>query len=79
MLLFRGGTLCILDFDWIYSKHNLFLSSIKFFFFLFCKFDNARDAEDAIKGRDGYNFDGCRLRVIRSPISFIGVLCFLIS
>ena len=35
MLLFRGGTLCILDFDWIYSKHNLFLSSIKFFFFCF--------------------------------------------
>ncbi|KAF7830789.1 polyadenylate-binding protein-interacting protein 12-like [Senna tora] len=26
-------------------------------------FDNARDAEDAIRGRDGYNFDGCRLRV----------------
>ena len=35
MLLFRGGTLCILDFDWIYSKNNLFLSSIKFFFFCF--------------------------------------------
>ncbi|GFZ06367.1 SER/ARG-rich protein 34A [Actinidia rufa] len=29
----------------------------------FVEFDNARDAEDAIRGRDGYNFDGCRLRV----------------
>ncbi|KAG6746563.1 hypothetical protein POTOM_048915 [Populus tomentosa] len=27
------------------------------------QFENARDAEDAIRGRDGYNFDGCRLRV----------------
>ncbi|KAG6388952.1 hypothetical protein SASPL_150389 [Salvia splendens] len=27
------------------------------------EFENARDAEDAIRGRDGYNFDGCRLRV----------------
>ncbi|KAG5223501.1 serine/arginine-rich splicing factor SR [Salix suchowensis] len=26
-------------------------------------FEEARDAEDAIRGRDGYNFDGCRLRV----------------
>nr|GMD95144.1 serine/arginine-rich splicing factor SR34A-like isoform X1 [Ipomoea batatas] len=30
---------------------------------LFYKFENALDAEDAIRGRDGYNFDGCRLRV----------------
>ncbi|XP_052185776.1 serine/arginine-rich splicing factor SR34A-like isoform X1 [Diospyros lotus] len=29
----------------------------------FVEFENARDAEDAIRGRDGYNFDGCRLRV----------------
>lgn len=29
------------------------------------QFENSRDAEDAIRGRDGYNFDGCRLRVIR--------------
>jgi len=27
------------------------------------EFENSRDAEDAIRGRDGYNFDGCRLRV----------------
>jgi len=26
-------------------------------------FDDPRDAEDAIRGRDGYNFDGYRLRV----------------
>ncbi|KAG4392882.1 hypothetical protein GLYMA_04G229300v4 [Glycine max] len=31
--------------------------------YCFVEFDNARDAEDAIRGRDGYNFDGCRLRV----------------
>ncbi|KAJ9146180.1 hypothetical protein P3X46_028482 [Hevea brasiliensis] len=31
--------------------------------YCFVEFENARDAEDAIKGRDGYNFDGCRLRV----------------
>jgi arginine/serine-rich splicing factor 1/9 len=27
------------------------------------QFEDARDAEDAIRGRDGYNFDGNRLRV----------------
>lgn len=31
--------------------------------FAFVTFDNVRDAEDAIHGRDGYNFDGLRLRV----------------
>ncbi|XP_024970386.1 serine/arginine-rich splicing factor SR34A-like isoform X4 [Cynara cardunculus var. scolymus] len=31
--------------------------------YCFVEFANARDAEDAIRGRDGYNFDGCRLRV----------------
>ncbi|XP_052207525.1 serine/arginine-rich splicing factor SR34A-like [Diospyros lotus] len=31
--------------------------------YCFVEFENARDAEDAIKGRDGYNFDGCHLRV----------------
>lgn len=31
--------------------------------FAFITFDDARDAEDAIRGRDGYNFDGMRLRV----------------
>lgn len=27
------------------------------------QYEDARDAEDAIRGRDGYNFDGSRLRV----------------
>jgi len=27
------------------------------------QYEDARDAEDAIRGRDGYNFDGNRLRV----------------
>ncbi|XP_043715785.1 serine/arginine-rich splicing factor SR34A-like isoform X2 [Telopea speciosissima] len=31
--------------------------------YCFVEFENARDAEDAIRGRDGYNFDGHRLRV----------------
>ncbi|XP_031485230.1 serine/arginine-rich-splicing factor SR34-like isoform X2 [Nymphaea colorata] len=31
--------------------------------YCFIEFENARDAEDAIRGRDGYNFDGHRLRV----------------
>lgn len=31
--------------------------------FCFVEFESARDADDAIRGRDGYNFDGCRLRV----------------
>ncbi|KAK8699183.1 hypothetical protein V6N13_115277 [Hibiscus sabdariffa] len=30
---------------------------------LFYKFEDPLDAEDAIKGRDGYNFDRCRIRV----------------
>lgn len=29
------------------------------------QFEDPRDAEDAIRGRDGYNFDGSRLRVCR--------------
>ncbi|AQK85219.1 ASF/SF2-like pre-mRNA splicing factor SRP31 [Zea mays] len=32
--------------------------------FAFVEFEDARDAEDAIYGRDGYNFDGHRLRVV---------------
>ena len=30
--------------------------------FAFIAFDDYRDAQDAIRGRDGYNFDGYRLR-----------------
>lgn len=30
------------------------------------QFEDSRDAEDAIRGRDGYNFDGNRLRVSKS-------------
>ncbi|GJZ83979.1 serine/arginine-rich splicing factor SR34-like protein isoform X2 [Tanacetum coccineum] len=31
--------------------------------FAFVEFEDARDADDAIRGRDGYDFDGHRLRV----------------
>uniref|UniRef100_M4B1L7 RRM domain-containing protein n=1 Tax=Hyaloperonospora arabidopsidis (strain Emoy2) TaxID=559515 RepID=M4B1L7_HYAAE len=31
--------------------------------FAFVDFEDARDAEDAIRGRDGYDYDGARLRV----------------
>lgn len=31
--------------------------------YCFIEFENARDAEDAIRGRDGYDIDGHRLRV----------------
>ncbi|KAL4002872.1 Serine/arginine-rich splicing factor 1 [Acanthocheilonema viteae] len=31
--------------------------------FAFIEFDDPRDARDAVQGRDGYDFDGCRIRV----------------
>lgn len=31
--------------------------------YAFLLFSDPRDAEDAIRGRDGYEFDGARLRV----------------
>ena len=41
--------------------------AVSFFHVLFnnclLQFEDARDAEDAIRGRDGYDFDGHRLRV----------------
>lgn len=44
--------------------------------YCFVEFEDPRDAQDAIRGRDGYNFDGCLLRVElahggrgRSPVS----------
>uniref|UniRef100_I3JB72 RRM domain-containing protein n=1 Tax=Oreochromis niloticus TaxID=8128 RepID=I3JB72_ORENI len=33
--------------------------------FAFVQFDDPRDAEDAVYGRDGYDYDGYRLRVER--------------
>jgi len=38
------------------------------------QFEDARDAEDAIQYRDGYNFDGFRLRV--STLSFYSLVYF---
>ncbi|CAN7072719.1 unnamed protein product [Brassica oleracea var. botrytis] len=32
--------------------------------YCFIEFEHPRDAKDAVDGRDGYNFDGCRLRVV---------------
>lgn len=31
--------------------------------FAFVEYTDPRDAEDAVRGRDGYDFDGYRLRV----------------
>ena len=36
--------------------------------FAFIEFDRSRDAEDAVAGRDGYDFYGNRLRVPSSPL-----------
>lgn len=44
------------------------------------QFEDSRDAEDAIRGRDGYNFDGCHLRVIRPSILIhldSSIICWL--
>lgn len=36
---------------------------------LILQFESSRDAENAIRGRDGYVFDGHRLRVKFLPVS----------
>lgn len=36
---------------------------MKFLIYVGFQFEDPRDADDAIRGRDGYNFDGNRLRV----------------
>jgi len=41
--------------------------------FAFIEFDSSRDAEDAVKGRDGYDFDGNRLRVRILVVLFVTV------
>ncbi|PWA48404.1 serine/arginine-rich splicing factor SR34A [Artemisia annua] len=46
--------------------------------FCFVEFANARDAEDAIRGRDGYNFDGCRLRVTQNFDHLFWVMSFIV-
>lgn len=45
------------------------------------QFEDPRDAEDAIHYRDGYNFDGFRLRVSDMPflINFVAVYVTLLD
>ena len=42
---------------------NIILKNQKGPPFAFVEFDDARDADDAVRGRSGYNFDGYKLRV----------------
>lgn len=42
------------------------------------QFEDPRDAEDAIRGRDGYKFDGDRLRVSTIE-SIISISCTIIT
>nr|XP_016453614.1 PREDICTED: serine/arginine-rich splicing factor SR30-like [Nicotiana tabacum]XP_016453615.1 PREDICTED: serine/arginine-rich splicing factor SR30-like [Nicotiana tabacum] len=37
--------------------------------YAFVEFEDPRDADDAIRGRDGYKFDGHRLRVVLNYMS----------
>lgn len=48
-----------------------------FAFHIFFQFEDARDAEDAIEGRDGYKFDGQRLRVSDGMLDLIAS-CLLV-
>lgn len=43
------------------------------------QFEDARDAEDAIRGRDGYDFDGHRLRVSNFSFSLFNLFCVYLS
>lgn len=45
------------------------------------QFEEARDAEDAIRGRDGYDFDGNRLRVGHTHKAkiYVGCLYFFLN
>lgn len=49
------------------KSHRMHWNLIQYLFFiryhLLSQFEEVRDAEDAIRGRDGYDFDGHRLRV----------------
>ncbi|KAJ9562598.1 hypothetical protein OSB04_007758 [Centaurea solstitialis] len=40
---------------------------------LFYKFEEALDAKDAIRGRDGYDFDGHRLRIVIAIMALVVV------
>ena len=43
--------------------------------FCFIEYEASRDAEDAVRGRDGYDFHGGRLRVRYAPMSALCELC----
>lgn len=45
--------------------------------YAFVAFDDYRDAEDAIRGRDGYRFEGERLRYARVLVILLFVCCLL--
>ena len=42
------------------------------------QFEDPRDADDAIYGRDGYDFDGCRLRVSYNIYLYYEGVCYLL-
>lgn len=59
---------------------------MKFYAIIVFQFEDPRDADDAIRGRDGYNFDGHRLRVCCVPYNLLpsklchsGIFCHCFS